>query len=107
MSAFATDIHNYRVLPIALENLAAMTMPWIEVLAGLALILNVRARGGAALTAAMMIVFTLAVGQAIARDISITCGCFGKAGAATTGYVKLVENLLMTATAVAAMLRTR
>ena len=107
LSQFVSDIHNYRVLPIALENVAAMTMPWIEVFAGLALIVGIERRGGALLATAMMVVFTLAVGQAIARDISISCGCFGKAGAATTGTIKLVENLLMTATAAGALLRPR
>ena len=106
-AAFATQIHHFRLMPIAGENLLAITLPWIELLAGLGLVLGVRARSGAWLSLAMMVVFTVAVGQAMARGLDIECGCFGTADAQHVGTVKLLENLAITAAAVVASLRPR
>jgi uncharacterized membrane protein YphA (DoxX/SURF4 family) len=72
LAAFAGSVHNFHlepVLPIAGINLLAMSIPWIELIAG----------------------------QAMARGLSFECGCFGKAGAATIGVKKLAENLAMLA----------
>ena len=106
-AAFSTQIHHYRLIPAGAENMLAILLPWVELLAGLALVLGVRARSGAWLTAAMMTVFTLAVGVAVARGLDIECGCFGTADASHVGGMKLVENLLFTGAALVASLRLR
>ena len=106
-ASFAAQIHNYRLLPIGAENLVAILLPWIELIAGLALVLGVQARSGAWLTAAMMVVFTAAVGQAVARNLDFECGCFGTADATRVGGMKLLENLIFTGTAIIASLRLR
>jgi uncharacterized membrane protein YphA (DoxX/SURF4 family) len=106
-AAFATQVHNYRLIPVPIEHLLAMTLPWVELLAGLSLVLGLRARAGAWLTAALMVVFTAAVGQAMARGLDFECGCFGTADLTRVGAQKLLENLLMTGAAVVASLRVR
>ena len=106
-AAFATQIHHFRLLPGVLDNAVAVLLPWIELLAGLAHVLGVRARSGAWLAAAMMIVFTLAVASAMARHLDFECGCFGTADATRVGARKLVENLVITAAALIASLRAR
>ena len=47
MGAFALQVHNFRLTPIALENLVAMVLPWVEVVAGTALVLGARSRAAA------------------------------------------------------------
>jgi uncharacterized membrane protein YphA (DoxX/SURF4 family) len=106
-AAFATQIHRYRLIPVGTENLLAIVLPWVELIAGLALVLGVRARSAAWLSSAMMVVFTLAVGLAVARGLDIECGCFGTADATRVGGLKLAENLLLTGTAIIASLRLR
>jgi uncharacterized membrane protein YphA (DoxX/SURF4 family) len=105
--AFASQIHHYRLIPVAGENLLAITLPWIELVAGLALVLGVRARSGAWLATAMMVVFTAAVGTAIARHLDIQCGCFGTADATRVGARKLLENVGFLALSIVASLRPR
>jgi uncharacterized membrane protein YphA (DoxX/SURF4 family) len=106
-TAFAAQVHHYRLIPAGADNLLAMTLPWVELLAGLALVLGVRARSGAWLAAAMMVVFTLAVSQALARGLDIECGCFGTSDATRVGGKKLLENLALTGVAIVASLRAR
>lgn len=100
ISSLARDIHNFRVLPRAAENLVAMVLPWIELTAAASLVLGIRPRAGAIAATGLMLVFTAAVALAVARGLNIDCGCFGTAGATRTGGAKLAENLGMLALAV-------
>ena len=104
---FGQQLHNYHLAPLWAENAIAITTPWIELLAGLALVLNVRARAGAVITFAAMIVFTLAVAAAWARGLDFNCGCFGKLGAATIGARKFAENVGLTLVAALALREPR
>lgn len=105
--AFATQVHNFRLTPIVLENLVAMILPWVELVAGTALILGARSRAAAWICAALMMVFTIAIGQAAARGLDFECGCFGKGDASTVGVQKLLENVGLTLIALVATLRRR
>jgi uncharacterized membrane protein YphA (DoxX/SURF4 family) len=107
IGGFAAQLHNYRMLPLALENLVALMVPWIEFVAGLALVLGVRPRAGAVVALGMMAVFTVAVAVAWGRGLNIECGCFGAAGASKVGARKLAENLGLTALAALASFGSR
>ena len=77
-ATFAEEIGNYRLLPM-LAPLAAVTLPAVEVVAGLALILlrGGWRRGAALLNLGLLLVFTAAVASARVRGIDLRCGCFG------------------------------
>jgi len=104
---FAQQLHNFRLLPGWSENLLAATLPWVELLAALALIVGPRRRAGAIVALTLMVVFTLAVGAAWARGLDFRCGCFGKLGAGTIGAAKFAENVGLTLLAAIATLRPR
>ena len=107
LGTFALQVHNFRLMPVAFENLTAMTLPWVEVVVALALILGIRARAGALLSSGMLAVFTLAVISAVARGLDFECGCFGTADASSVGVQKVLTNLGMLAVALVASLRAR
>lgn len=92
VAAFAQQLHNYRAVPIWSENLFAMAIPWIEMMAGLSLVFGIRPRAGAVVAIVLLGVFTLAVAVAWARGLDFECGCFGKASASRIGLKKLAEN---------------
>jgi uncharacterized membrane protein YphA (DoxX/SURF4 family) len=74
--SFAHMIYNYRLLPSGLINITALTMPWLEILTGLALILGIWVRPARWLIAAMLVVFIIAISINLARNNAIDCGCF-------------------------------
>ncbi len=86
---FALDIANYRLVPHILINLFAITLPWVEVLAGLLLIAGVWLRASALIVLAMTIMFFLAISSALARGLDIECGCFGTVGGRKIGLTSL------------------
>lgn len=98
---FARDIANYRLLPLLAVNIVAISLPWVELLVGLALIADVRRRGAALLIGAMLIVFIVAITAALARGLDISCGCFGTATASKVGWTRLVEDFAMLFAAIA------
>ena len=73
---FAKAIGNYHVVPFGLENLMALALPWLELIAGICLIAGIMVDGATIMVILMNIVFIFAISQALARGISIECGCF-------------------------------
>ena len=74
--AFAHMIYNYRLLPGGLVNALALVLPWVELFAGLALVLGVWKKEAAVTAAVMLVVFIVAIGINLARDHAVDCGCF-------------------------------
>ncbi|RLE36091.1 MAG: DoxX family protein [Acidobacteria bacterium] len=79
--SFALDIATYDILPLALINLIAITLPWIELGTGGMLFAGWRVRTASFLVAVMMAVFMLALLIALTRGLDMSCGCFASQGA--------------------------
>jgi uncharacterized membrane protein YphA (DoxX/SURF4 family) len=86
-TAFANEIINYRLFPSLAPWLAA-TLPAVEIGLGVALVIapGPWRRAAALATLLLMLVFTVAVSQVVARGINVDCGCFG----GNTGPVTLL-----------------
>ena len=74
--SFAHMIYNYRLVPGFAVNALALVMPWVELLAGLALILGVWPRESAGLAGLLLLVFIAAIGFNLVRGHAVDCGCF-------------------------------
>ena len=74
--AFATTIANYRLLPYKLINGTAIVLPWLEVITGTLLVLGVWIRANTMIVLGLLLVFSIAISQALARGLDISCGCF-------------------------------
>lgn len=107
LHAFAEQVQNFRLLPLVLANRVAMTLPWVELIAGLAMIFGVRARSGAVVGATLMATFTVAVIAAMARGLDFECGCFGTADATRVGLLKVGQNVAMLVLALVGSIRPR
>ncbi len=91
---FAKAISNYRLLPLPLLHAAAIILPWIELLCGLALIVNCYPRAANALICSMLLVFTLAIVIAIVQGFDFNCGCITVSNGGTSiGTLKVLQNI--------------
>jgi len=75
-TAFSENIHNYHFTPIFVENLAALIIPWLELIIGIFLILGVFLEGSISITIGMLVFFIVILTQAVIRGIDVHCGCF-------------------------------
>jgi putative oxidoreductase len=93
---FAELIYHYKMGPYWGANLVAVTLPWIELFAGLCLITGLWQRAAALLTGGMLVFFIAMIAVAWIRpDVNIKdCGCFAD-GAPRTPLQVLTEDALM------------
>lgn len=74
--AFAKIVYQWQVVGPVASNLAAVTLPWIELVAGLLLIAGVWRRESALVIALLLVVFIVAASSVLARGIDVAnCGC--------------------------------
>jgi putative oxidoreductase len=92
---FAQAVTNYHLLPIISVSVFAILLPWIELVAGLFLMLGLFTRGSSLLLVSLLCLFALAVAVSIARGLDISCGCFGTASARKVGWSTLGEDFIM------------
>lgn len=81
-AAFAKIVYQWQVVGPVASNLVAVTLPWVELLAGLLLIAGAWKRESALVVALMLVVFIVAAGTVMARGIDVeNCGCVSVAKA--------------------------
>ena len=73
---FAKAVHAYALLPSFLVHTVALTLPWVEFLAGILLCLGLWVRAATTWIAALLLVFIGALGVNLAKGHPVDCGCF-------------------------------
>jgi uncharacterized membrane protein YphA (DoxX/SURF4 family) len=106
-ATFAEEIGNYRLLPMA-APLASVTLPMVELFAGLALFAprGPWRLGAALLNLCLLAVFTVAVTSTRLRGIDLSCGCFGT-GSSPVTWLTVVRDLMLCAGAAGIVLLER
>ena len=74
---FTITVAKFGMLPEAWAGVFALALPWVEMLAGLLLLIPRTARAGAFFAAALLLVFIAALAWAWSQGYTIDCGCFG------------------------------
>jgi uncharacterized membrane protein YphA (DoxX/SURF4 family) len=75
-AAFARIVYQWQVVGPLPSNLVAVTLPWIELLAGLLLAVGLWKRESALVTALLLAVFLAAATSVLARGVDVAnCGC--------------------------------
>tara|TARA_B100001029_G_scaffold177669_1_gene182767 strand:+ start:491 stop:943 length:453 start_codon:yes stop_codon:yes gene_type:complete len=110
---FSDNIHNYHITPIFVENLAALIIPWVELIVGISLILGVFLDGAVSITIALLIFFIFILSQAVFRGIDVHCGCFkSEADIGTTDLrmeliKRIIEDFILLGMSIAIKLRNK
>lgn len=77
---FADSVWNYHMLPQVLINLWALWLPWLELFAGVLILLGIWSIEATVLVNLLYVAFLVALGQGLARGINFECGCFSTGG---------------------------
>lgn len=94
--AFAQVIHYYRLTPPDLINFFAVIFPWMELLAGLLLIIGYRVKGSSLLINILLVFFTIVLTITAIRGINVACGCFSTSTAVKSNLVlRIIEDIGM------------
>jgi putative oxidoreductase len=75
-ASFVDSIANYKILPKTLLMPMAIVVPWIQMLAGVMLVLDIYAQSSAFIVSGLLVVYIIAITSAYVRGIDIDCGCF-------------------------------
>jgi len=98
------DVHHFGLTPWDVSIVLAMFLPWLEIFAGLAVLVGRWLRnGGLLMVGALSLVFLAAIASAWWRGLDITCGCFGKEENATNypKHLALNAGMLLASSALA------
>lgn len=74
-------VRAYELLPASFVEPVGLTLPAVELVVGLALVVGVLTRGAAVISGLLFVAFVVGIASVWARGIQIDCGCFGGGGA--------------------------
>lgn len=89
-------IETYQIMPYQLSVILSLFLPWLEVFAGLGVAFKKLYPGSLLMLILLLGVFVIALAQGWARDLDVTCGCFGNADQENqTNYAWLILRDLL------------
>lgn len=78
---FFSDLLSFGLpFPEMFLRVVAVSLPWLEVLAGFGLVLNLWPETIRPVASILCLIFVLMLGQAVMRGLDLNCGCFGAGG---------------------------
>lgn len=104
---FWQDIMNYQLVSTDVAQLTAIYLPWLEVVAGGALVLGRSVAGAALLCSTLTVVFMGGLASAWSRGLDISCGCFGREEVAANYPLHLAGNVVLLVVGVALLWRAQ
>lgn len=94
---FALLVAQYQLLPAFLVNPFSLALAAFEIVVALGLLFTPWEKEFSFLTGVMMVMFIIALAQALTRGLGIACGCFDIEGAADAGetWFSLLRDLAL------------
>jgi hypothetical protein len=99
---FALDVQNYQLTSWTMSIVVAMYLPWLEIIASIALMTRKLYLGALSAMLGMTSVFLVAILSAWMRGLDITCGCFGRSDVRVS-YPELIGRDLLLMAAIVAL----
>lgn len=98
-AAFARILYGYAIFPAATINVLAIILPFIEVTAGLGLIMRFFSRSALIIINALLSLFILLISFNLIRGHEFDCGCFSVAekDSVESAVMLLVRDVLLLA----------
>ncbi|HEX4211126.1 MAG TPA: MauE/DoxX family redox-associated membrane protein [Candidatus Binataceae bacterium] len=76
-SELAITVASFQILPNLLISPLALALPPFEIICGTLLIIGIGRRPAALGVAVLLVILLIAIAAALARGLTIDCGCFG------------------------------
>lgn len=83
---FTRAIGNYQLVGPPLDAVAAYTIPWVEMIVGVCLVLGIWKRGALLVLAGLVGCFAFGVAYADSKNLNISCGCTGNPDGTPMNY---------------------
>lgn len=108
-AGFARILYGYAIFPDFLINIMAITIPFIEAVAGLSLILGLYPRSALLIVNLLLLGFALAIGFNLIRGHNFECGCFSFSGQTQpiSNLNLLIRDLLLLGSGIYLWIKTR
>jgi putative oxidoreductase len=91
---FAAAIQAYQLLPQFFVGVAAVLIPWLETVSGLALLFGYKPRSALISLMLLLIIFLAIIGLTMSRGLDIDCGC-GLLASRRIGWSVLTEDFVL------------
>lgn len=92
-TGFARDILAYQLVGDQIATALGYSLPMIEIVIGLLLLVGLLTRGAAAVSLLLLLAFMVGIGWAWSQGLSIDCGCFGDGGEVADSETKYPQEL--------------
>lgn len=92
-----TSIYQYKLLSWQASDWLACALPWMEAAAAIGLWVRRVQLGAILLGSALLGLFVIALLSALARNLDISCGCFGTGNVGTQVGPRLLEDVILLA----------
>lgn len=92
--AFAESVSNYHLVPMIFNNVIALVLPWVELVAGLMLLNGWKTQSSNFIIFLMLMMFSFGIFWAMVKGLDINCGCFSEEGR-RVGLLTIVEELAL------------
>ncbi len=105
--SFLDDVRSFDLLGDPWAAWVAMALPWLEILAGLAVMSGLLRQGGLLILNVSLLVFLAAILISWQRGIDIRCGCFGHADATSNYRDLILRDLVLLAVGLGLMFKRK
>jgi len=83
---FAAQIAAFAILPQPVIGPMALLLPFLEIVLGGYLVIGLYARLAGWIATIQLLIFAAAIASAVARGLSLSCGCFGPSDQTVTSW---------------------
>jgi putative oxidoreductase len=91
---FSENVAGFQMVPFLAVNFWALVMPWMELIAGLFLILGIRTRAASSILGGLLVLFIVGLTLNLIKDAPINCGCFESVGE-PIGWELVIRDVVM------------
>lgn len=88
-------VYQYKLLSWQASGVVGTLLPFVEITMALALWIPRVRLGAAVLCVCLNLLFLTALGSALARNLDVSCGCFGTTDLYTTAARRMIEDAVL------------